>query len=358
MEKVTNSGIIIFLLSSILSGGFVFYLKDQSQQIIQNKFSADQKSQQTVVTTKIEEVVKEITVRIKPIIDETVTKSIGSNTLKSVTQAMQVTNENARVISTISPDTIKALDTIKDIPVSTITAATDIVKAVEQKQDDPTLGILKKDIETQRDELKKYGDDTKKRMDDYATRVQGDLETLKKQQSDYSAILAKSAEKGTVDFLVTSTQTLSSRITNLELQQSKVGTIIGFSGADIPAGWKLADGSVCGSGLSPNTIGRYLKGGLTAGIIGNWSTGRPSGLLFSGTTSINGAHTHLYYDSYFSFANSPFTAPSGGGEGNYDNQRTTDSSGDHSHSLFINDSGWASKTDVDSITVRWIIKCE
>jgi hypothetical protein len=56
-------------------------------------------------------------------------------------------------------------------------------------------------------------------------------------------------------------------------------------------------------------------------------------LSVSGSTSTNGNHTHGYRDKEFSFSSSNFKAPSGGGEGNNDNYRTTDSAGDHSHSI-------------------------
>lgn len=56
-------------------------------------------------------------------------------------------------------------------------------------------------------------------------------------------------------------------------------------------------------------------------------------LSISGTALSNGSHTHGYNDQTFSFGSSNHYAPSGGGEGNKDNARTTNSAGDHTHSL-------------------------
>ena len=58
-----------------------------------------------------------------------------------------------------------------------------------------------------------------------------------------------------------------------------------------------------------------------------------SSLSVSGGTSSAGSHTHGYYDQTFSFGSSNHYAPADGGEGNKNIYRTTDSAGDHAHSI-------------------------
>lgn len=67
-------------------------------------------------------------------------------------------------------------------------------------------------------------------------------------------------------------------------------------------------------------------------------------LGLNGTAQSAGSHQHGYRDKEFSFSSSNFKAPSGGGEGNNDNYRTTDSAGDHTHSLSGNASGYSDYT--------------
>lgn len=67
-------------------------------------------------------------------------------------------------------------------------------------------------------------------------------------------------------------------------------------------------------------------------------------LGLDGKIASAGGHQHNYIDNTFSFGSSPFEAPNGGGEGNKGVSRTTDSAGDHTHSLSGNALGYSDYT--------------
>jgi hypothetical protein len=96
----------------------------------------------------------------------------------------------------------------------------------------------------------------------------------------------------------------------------------------------------------PNAGGLFLRGQEFAGQTTNHDPDRTSTTAiatlqdqamqthqhpFSGATNTSGSHTHGYYDKEFNFGSSPHRAVTGGGEGNVDRYRDTNSAGDHSH---------------------------
>ena len=126
-----------------------------------------------------------------------------------------------------------------------------------------------------------------------------------------------------------------------------------WSGSTVPTGWALCDGSQS----TPDLRGRFIVGsgsgsGLTSRSIGNTggtethtlSTGNlpAHNHSFSGTTTTGGAHTHPYKDIYW-MENGGSTSVfgsnvRGSGDTDSDNEvwetdRTTSSSGDHSHTF-------------------------
>jgi len=94
-----------------------------------------------------------------------------------------------------------------------------------------------------------------------------------------------------------------------------VGTIIMWSGTEIPEGWAICDGN----NGTPNLIGKFIKAGTTAGVTGgggNHTIENNNNYIKLGvenlpnhthgiselTTTSNGSHTHEYSDEYTDWA--------------------------------------------------------
>ncbi|MGB5989536.1 MAG: tail fiber protein, partial [Marinifilaceae bacterium] len=152
-----------------------------------------------------------------------------------------------------------------------------------------------------------------------------------------------------------------------------VGTINAFAGSIVPSDWMLCDGStfsaaiypdlqtVLGGITLPDLRGVFLRGldsgrGLDTGrTLRSFQDDALKAHNHSGTTSINGDHTHSTGSSDFHGSIDGTTSQSGSRarQSGY----TTGTAGDHSHSLNINNTG-GSETRPKNVSVNYIIKAK
>jgi len=126
-----------------------------------------------------------------------------------------------------------------------------------------------------------------------------------------------------------------SSLTGIEGVPSGIISMWSGAAAAIPSGWNLCDGT----NSTPNLVGKFIKGGSTAGTTGGSSTHSHSHSLSAGShtlsTSEMPSHSHTQYVGSSSSGSSrrAMSDPSASGNAAVQNTASTGGSGSHAHSL-------------------------
>jgi len=126
-----------------------------------------------------------------------------------------------------------------------------------------------------------------------------------------------------------------SNLTGIEGVPSGVITMWSGSAGAIPSGWNLCDGT----NSTPNLVGKFIKGGSTAGTTGGSSTHSHSHSLSAGShtlsTSQMPSHNHMTYGYQSSSGSSPmsYRRSSASSPGPTGNTSSKGGSSSHAHSL-------------------------
>lgn len=127
-----------------------------------------------------------------------------------------------------------------------------------------------------------------------------------------------------------------------------VGTIVMWSGTNIPAGWAVCDGTTVGTIQTPDLRGRFILGSATGSGQTVRTVGQTGGEAthavtlaelpthahtLSGTLSAGGGHAHHYHSGHGSTAGVSAGTWHSGEIGYGDTRNTTTSGGSHSHTV-------------------------
>ena len=145
-----------------------------------------------------------------------------------------------------------------------------------------------------------------------------------------------------------------------------LGVIVMWSGASVPTGWALCDGSTVNGRTTPDLRGRFVIGSNSSRSIGTVGGAENVTLTVnqipshnhsvSGTTGDNGNHQHSYTDSYFAEFQSGGNNNWWGSKSGYDGDNTpfnvsrwSDWAGNHNHTFNVTSGSTGGGQSVDKM---------